>query len=207
MSACFFLSAGFAVSRWEESTGLAESSSESWLLRKRIEARDSDSGSRRRDSRWRSNGSNSPILEVTEGYIRIHQLQGNSNDGDGGGRDPNGGDAVILEIWKIPDEVVGATLKPGDVNGDAGFNIADPVAHLNSLFSGGALPECYVVPGSDPVELTQSGLAILDFNGDGGSNIADSVAALNFLFGGGSPPALGEDCTLVEGECTADNCN
>jgi hypothetical protein len=46
-------------------------------------------------------GANSPTLEVTQGYIRIHQLQGNSNDGPGGARDANGGDAVILELWKI----------------------------------------------------------------------------------------------------------
>jgi len=44
---------------------------------------------------------NSPTLEVNQGYIRIHQLQGNSNDGPGGSRDPNGGDIVILELWKI----------------------------------------------------------------------------------------------------------
>jgi hypothetical protein len=44
---------------------------------------------------------NSPILQVTQGYIRIHQLQGNSNDGPGGSRDANGGDAVILELWKV----------------------------------------------------------------------------------------------------------
>jgi len=43
----------------------------------------------------------SPVLEVTQGYIRIHQLQGNSNDGPGGPRDANGGDMVILELWKI----------------------------------------------------------------------------------------------------------
>jgi len=43
---------------------------------------------------------NSPILEVTAGYIRIHQLQGNSNDGPGGPRDGNGGDLVILELWR-----------------------------------------------------------------------------------------------------------
>jgi hypothetical protein len=46
-------------------------------------------------------GPNSPILEVTQGYIRIHQLQGNSNNGPGGEADPNGGDIVILELWKI----------------------------------------------------------------------------------------------------------
>jgi hypothetical protein len=44
---------------------------------------------------------NSPALDVNQGYIRIHQLQGNSNDGPGGERDPNGGDIVILELWKV----------------------------------------------------------------------------------------------------------
>ena len=43
----------------------------------------------------------SPVLEVTQGYIRIHQLQGNSNDGPGGPRDANGGDIVILELWTV----------------------------------------------------------------------------------------------------------
>ncbi|MHC4581771.1 MAG: hypothetical protein ACYS14_09965, partial [Planctomycetota bacterium] len=46
-------------------------------------------------------GANSPVLEVTQGYIRIHQLQGNSNDGPGGTLDANGGDIVILELWKV----------------------------------------------------------------------------------------------------------
>jgi hypothetical protein len=46
-------------------------------------------------------GPSSPILEVTQGYIRIHQLQGNSNDGPGGALDANGGDIVILELWNV----------------------------------------------------------------------------------------------------------
>ena len=46
-------------------------------------------------------GANSPVLEVTQGYIRIHQLQGNSNDGPGGTLDANSGDIVILELWKV----------------------------------------------------------------------------------------------------------
>jgi hypothetical protein len=46
-------------------------------------------------------GASSPVLEVTQGYIRIHQLQGNSNDGPGGTADVNGGDIVILELWKV----------------------------------------------------------------------------------------------------------
>jgi hypothetical protein len=51
-------------------------------------------------------GPNSPVLEVTQGYIRIHQLQGNSNDGPGGSKDVNGGDIVVLELWKVgPDDL------------------------------------------------------------------------------------------------------
>jgi len=44
---------------------------------------------------------NSPTLTVTEGYIRLHQLQGASFNGAGGTGDPNGGDAVIFEIWSV----------------------------------------------------------------------------------------------------------
>ncbi|MBN1443949.1 MAG: hypothetical protein JXA90_14660, partial [Planctomycetes bacterium] len=43
---------------------------------------------------------NSPALHVTEGYIRIHCLQANSNSGIGGARDSNGGDMVLLELWR-----------------------------------------------------------------------------------------------------------
>ncbi|MGH9362603.1 MAG: hypothetical protein ACRD2T_11870, partial [Thermoanaerobaculia bacterium] len=43
----------------------------------------------------------SPILEVTQGYLRIHQLQGNSNAGPGSSDpDPNGADLVVLELWR-----------------------------------------------------------------------------------------------------------
>ncbi|HLU49729.1 MAG TPA: chitobiase/beta-hexosaminidase C-terminal domain-containing protein, partial [Planctomycetota bacterium] len=38
----------------------------------------------------------SPILEVTQGYLRVHQLKGVSN-----GADPNGGDLVVLELWRV----------------------------------------------------------------------------------------------------------
>jgi len=50
----------------------------------------------------------SPILEVTQGYLRLHQLQGASNAGPGGAGDPNGGDAVIFEIWRIETDCPGA---------------------------------------------------------------------------------------------------
>ena len=38
---------------------------------------------------------------MTQGYIRIHQLQGNSNPGDAGGADANGGNMVLLELWRF----------------------------------------------------------------------------------------------------------
>ncbi len=53
----------------------------------------------------------SPILDVTEGYIRIHQLQGNSN-----GNDVNGGNLVLLELWKVDG---GAAEAPGMTAGGA----------------------------------------------------------------------------------------
>ena len=91
------------------------------------------------------------------------------------------------------------------MNGDAAFNISDPVKHLNFLFSGADLQDCFVVAGSNPVELTPAGLAILDFTGDGDNNITDAVAALTALFGGGAGHALGEEWALVEGGCVS-NC-
>jgi hypothetical protein len=44
----------------------------------------------------------SPELRVTQGHIRIHQLQGNSNAGPGSADpDPNGADLVVLELWRL----------------------------------------------------------------------------------------------------------
>ena len=48
-------------------------------------------------------GPNSPTLEVTEGYLRLHLLQGNSNDGPGGPRDANGTDIVLFEAHLVPE--------------------------------------------------------------------------------------------------------
>ncbi len=112
---------------------------------------------------------------------------------------PDGSDLLAVE------ETPSASVKPGDVNGDATFNISDPVKHLNFLFGGDVLLDCYTVPDSDPVELSPAGLAILDFNGDGNSNVTDAVGALSALFGGGGGHALGEECVLLEGDCV-ENC-
>ena len=46
-------------------------------------------------------------------------------------------EGITLSLTPPVVEVPGASLKPGDVNGDGSFNISDPVAHLNALFGGG----------------------------------------------------------------------
>jgi hypothetical protein len=61
----------------------------------------------------------SPVLEVTQGYIRIHLLQGNSNDGDGGPFDPNGGDIVLLEVYPVGGVLV------GDFNANGALDVGD----------------------------------------------------------------------------------
>ncbi|UCG55744.1 MAG: PASTA domain-containing protein, partial [Phycisphaerales bacterium] len=86
----------------------------------------------------------SPVLEVTQGYIRIHQLQGNSNDGPGGPRDGNGGDMVILELWKIetePEEqdclTESGDLVGIDIGGSLPAGVADPTPTMCWDITGG----------------------------------------------------------------------
>ncbi len=55
-------------------------------------------------------GPNSPILEVTQGYLRLHLLQGDSNDGPGGAFDANGGDIVLFEVHPVPEPATLAML-------------------------------------------------------------------------------------------------
>ncbi|MEM7263093.1 MAG: dockerin type I repeat-containing protein, partial [Planctomycetota bacterium] len=78
------------------------------------------------------------------------------------------------------------TFSRGDVNADSNFDVSDPVALLDYVFSGGTTPSC---------------LDAADANDDGGVNIADAVMLLESLFGasGTQPaapfPACGEDPT------------
>ncbi len=99
----------------------------------------------------------------------------------------------------------GASWLPGDVNGDGGIDISDPVADLNFQFAGIPLAAACLLAGDG---LNAAGLLVADFNGDGGHDISDPVASLNFQFvGGANPPhALGTSCiTLPESECE-DSC-
>jgi hypothetical protein len=78
-----------------------------------------------------------------------------------------------------------------DGNNDGSFNISDPIAHLNFLFSGTTPPTCREA---------------MDFNGDTQENISDPVAALNFLFSSGAPPARGAGCQLYLFCGLSENC-
>ncbi len=126
---------------------------------------------------------NSPTLEVTEDYLRIHQLQGNSNPGCGwpaGGNagtsgDPNGGDLVVLEIWRISDEVdPGPEFKRGDTDGNGALEITDPINNLAFQFLGTFTPPC---------------MDAADFDDNGKVEITDPIANLSHQFLGTAPPA------------------
>ncbi|MEC9476320.1 MAG: hypothetical protein VX764_04705 [Planctomycetota bacterium] len=68
------------------------------------------------------------------------------------------------------------TFRRGDINHDAGVDIADAIALLGQLFSGGATFGCEDAR---------------DVNDDGTIDIADAIKALGYLFLGGSIPAPG----------------
>ncbi len=61
----------------------------------------------------------------------------------------------------------------GDVNGDGGINLSDPIALQNYLFMGSYTPPC---------------VEVCDANYDGSVNMTDSIYLLNYLFSGGPSP-------------------
>ncbi len=140
----------------------------------------------------------SPTLEVTEGYIRVHQLQGNSNVNPDTGTpgDANGGDLVLIELWRLSDDG-GQEIRRGDANTDGAVNIADMIFMLNDLFGDGGAPSC---------------LETADVNGDAAYNIADAIFGLNRLFGDGPPPIdgagpEGTDCGADPNPATSLGCD
>ncbi len=136
---------------------------------------------------------NSPVLEVTQEYIRIHQLQANTNTGCGSTRhDRSSSDLVVLELWQTESSVVNG-FKRGDVNTDNSVNIADAVSILAYLFAGGD-------------ELACADAA--DANDDGSVNIADAVTILAHLFAGaGDLPAPFGACGPDPTNDTLPECN
>jgi hypothetical protein len=98
----------------------------------------------------------SPVLEVTQGYIRFHLLQGNSNDGPGGVRDPNGGDVVLLEVYPVTEGML------GDYDGNGELGLGD----LN-------LQAVAIAGGEHPTEFDLTGDNLVDY--------ADRLAWVNDL--------------------------
>jgi hypothetical protein len=144
---------------------------------------------------WTFDPPNSPTLEVTEGYIRMHQLQGLNFDGPGGAGDVNGGDAVLLEVWSVSGGGGGDGTPFARGDADAGGNdpnITDGIFILNFLFLGGPPPPCREAADADD---------------NGAVNITDGIYLLNFLFLGGPPPpaprapTCGEDETVDQLTC------
>jgi hypothetical protein len=76
-------------------------------------------------------------------------------------------------------------FRRGDVTGEGGRDISDPIAILNFLFLGGRAIDC---------------LDAADANDDGAANIADGVFLLGFLFLGGPAPPEPWDCGEDPGE-------
>jgi hypothetical protein len=128
---------------------------------------------------------------------------------DGGGyslviRDPLGpreawadgpGWRASLEAGGSPGRVDGDEPAPGlqiagDINQDRKLNITDAVGMLRYLFQGGVALPCATPAANE---------RLIDMNGDAAANIADAVHALAYLFQSGAPPALGTDCTPIEG--------
>ncbi|MCA8960646.1 MAG: dockerin type I repeat-containing protein, partial [Planctomycetes bacterium] len=96
-------------------------------------------------------------------------------------------DLISRYIECFPPVIVigGQEFVRGDVNQDGAVNIADVVALLDQLFSGGAPSTCQ---------------SSLDGNDDGMVDVADAIRVLNFLFSGGAAldapfPSCGEDAT------------
>ncbi len=123
----------------------------------------------------------------------------------------NGGGALPitegLTIRLTPGGTNEVGLVPGDYNSDGGRDISDPIAHLNFQFGGFELDPCYVVAGTNPPVLRDTGVAILDYNGDGSVDISDPIGDLNFQFGGtGVPHVLGDVCRVFDDEGCIEIC-
>ena len=103
--------------------------------------------------------------------------------GGTGGFSLLGGFQAMREAIEESSGPTGTPFRRGDANGDGLFNIADAIATLSFLFSGGAM-NCADAS---------------DSNDDGVVNIADGITVLGALFSGGvSPPDPGPDSCGVD---------
>ena len=126
----------------------------------------------------------SPVLAVSSGYVRIHQLQFQQNLGCGGlDAARAGGDLVVLELWRMQEggtEYVYVLM--GNVNTDGKVDIADAIALLGYLFGGGTKPPPVCAKAADA-------------NDDDRLDIADAIKILGYLFN--RQPMLAPDHSLI----------
>ena len=100
-----------------------------------------------------------------------------------GGYSLSSGFQVQREAAEEGSGPVGTPFRRGDANGDGLFDIADAIATLGFLFSGGAL-NC-----ADAA----------DCNDDGLNDVADAITLLGSIFsGGGAPPAPGPNSCGID---------
>ena len=109
--------------------------------------------------------------------------------------DDPGGSPGVLETGTPP----GGFRRPGDLNGDARFDLADAIAMLFHLFATASMtPPC-----GDATVSEGGSLALFDVNRDALADVTDVIYALNYLFRGGPEPRLGTACARIVG-CSQD---
>ena len=134
-----------------------------------------------------ANCPDSPVLEVTEGYVRMHQLQGNANVGPGSKNngtlvDPNGGDVVLLEVWRIGDGGEPPPPPPVEVCDNGVDDDEDGATDCDDADCSDE--ESCQEPAED---LFRRG----DADANGAMQLTDAVFVLLYLFsGGGEPPCM-----------------
>ena len=145
---------------------------------------------------------NSPVLEVTQGYLRLHLMQGNSNrvldDGMGGRmtdvlpfdpdapqapmsrQDRNGGDIVLFEIVPVDGPFTGGDVC-GDFDRDGDIDAADRT--IQTVGWTGAMP-----PGTGGAVFTDG-----DCDADGDVDTADQTGLIGNWTGALNAGGLEDD--------------
>jgi hypothetical protein len=120
---------------------------------------------------------------------------------------PTGGDYGPIfmadNMTVTPAPPTGGLRVPGDMNGDKGLDISDPVGLLSYLFLGSPP----LLPCGDGSAALPANVSLLDWQEDGAIDISDAVSALTFLFLGGPAHALAIPGAETKGCATIGGCS
>lgn len=122
-----------------------------------------------------SGGANLTTTLPNGDILDVDLTVGDPIAGEGAGSDGHSlacGFQALREAVEESSGPIGTPFRRGDTNTDGQFNIADGIATLGFLFSGGTIT-C---------------LDAADSNDDGQVNIADGIKILGVLFSGDTPP-------------------